>query len=169
MHCQQGGEVCAWNGLLDAFRRFWGGFEPFPGSVAHRSDRSGSLVWPVRVLALFICWAPVWPVVVTGLTGQRWADAAALFFIKWFACIGSGGACMCVGGALCGFRALVWCFALFAWVLFCLGCVEPLPLPKGVRDLSSSSDLALCLCLAFDCFLEFLFILFFSFSFLSCY
>jgi hypothetical protein len=29
-------------------------------------------------------------------------------------CIGSGGACMCAGGALCGFRALVWWFALFA-------------------------------------------------------
>jgi hypothetical protein len=28
--------------------------------------------------------------------------------------IGSGGACMCAGGALCGFRALVWWFALFA-------------------------------------------------------
>jgi hypothetical protein len=52
---------------------------------------------------------------------------------------------------------------------FCLGCVEPLPLPKGVRDLSSSSDLALCLCLVFDRLLEFIFVRFFSFSFLSCY
>jgi hypothetical protein len=41
-------------------------------------------------------------------------------------------------------------------------------LAKGVRDLSSSSDLALCLCLAFDRLLEFLFVHFFSFSFLSC-
>jgi hypothetical protein len=49
-------------------------------SGVHRSDRSRSPVWPVRVLALFICWwAPVWPVVVTGLTGQSWADAVALF------------------------------------------------------------------------------------------
>jgi hypothetical protein len=48
MHCQQGGEVWAWNGLLDAFRGFSGGFEPFSG------------LW---------C-APVWPVKVTGLTGQ---------------------------------------------------------------------------------------------------
>jgi hypothetical protein len=29
-------------------------------------------------------------------------------------CIGSGGACMYAWGALCGFRALVWWFALFA-------------------------------------------------------
>jgi hypothetical protein len=35
--------------------------------------------------------------------------------------------------------------------------------------LSSSSDLALNLCLAFDRLLEFLFVRFFSFSFLSCY
>jgi hypothetical protein len=48
-----------------------------------------------------------------GLTGQSKAEAAALF-AKRFACIGSGGACMCAGGALCGFRALVWWFALFA-------------------------------------------------------
>jgi hypothetical protein len=46
-------------------------------------------------------------------------------------CFGSGGACICAGGALCGVRALVWWFALFAWAWFCLGCVEPLPLPKG--------------------------------------
>jgi hypothetical protein len=38
-----------------------------------------------------------------------------------------------------------------------------------VRDLSSSSDLALCLCLAFDRLLEFIFVRFFPFSFLSCY
>jgi hypothetical protein len=29
-------------------------------------------------------------------------------------CIGLGGACMCAGGALCGFRALVWWFVLFS-------------------------------------------------------
>jgi hypothetical protein len=32
---------------------------------------------------------------------------------------------------------------LFAWAWFCLGCVEPLPLPKGSDICSSSSDLAL--------------------------
>jgi hypothetical protein len=36
---------------------------------------------------------------------------------------------------------------------------------KGVRDLSSSSDLALCLCLAFDRLLEFLFFVSFLFLF----
>jgi hypothetical protein len=46
-------------------------------------------------------------------------------------CSGSGGACICAGGALCGVRALVRWFALFVWAWFCLGCVEPLPLPKG--------------------------------------
>jgi hypothetical protein len=38
---------------------------------------------------------------------------------------------MCVGGAFCGFRASVWWFVPFARAQFCLGCVEPLPLPKG--------------------------------------
>jgi hypothetical protein len=103
MHCQQGGEVWAWIGLLHTFKRFPSGFEPFLGSVAHRSDRSRSPVWPIRVLAPFTCWAPVWPVVVTGLTSQSWADAAALFsssglhaFVQGGG-IGSGGACMCAG------------------------------------------------------------------------
>jgi hypothetical protein len=77
MHFQEGGEVWAWNCLLDAFRRFSGGFEPFLGSTVHRSNQSRSPVWPISVLALFICWAPVWPVEVTG---QSWADAAALVF-----------------------------------------------------------------------------------------
>jgi hypothetical protein len=39
----------------------------------------------------------------------------------------------------------------------CLECVEPLPLPKGSETCSSSSDLALCLSLAFDHLLEFFF------------
>jgi hypothetical protein len=50
--------------------------------------------------------------------------------------------------------------------MFCLGCVEPLPLPKGSETCSSSSDLALCLSLVFDHLLEFFSISsFFSFSF----
>jgi hypothetical protein len=79
MHCQQGGEVWACFDLLNAFGGFSGDFEPFLGSVCHRSDRSWSPIWPVRGLVLFKCWAPVWPVVSTGVTGQSWAGAAALF------------------------------------------------------------------------------------------
>jgi hypothetical protein len=113
MHCQQGGEVWACFGLLNAFGTFSGGFKPFLGSVCHRPDRSWSPVWLVKGLVLFTCWEPVWPVVATGLTGQSWADAAALFsssdlhlFIQgelhWFT-----GACICAGvfefwfGGLC--------------------------------------------------------------------
>jgi hypothetical protein len=132
MHCQEGGEVWAWKDLLDAFRRFSGGFEPFLGSGVYRSDRSRSPVWPVRVLVLCTCWAPVWPVVVTGLTGVSWSCCSCSIF-KWFACIRLvGGALVqgelaCVQGELFVVgRALVWWFALFAWALFCLGCVEPL-------------------------------------------
>jgi hypothetical protein len=102
------GEVWAWNGLLDAFRRFPRGFEPFLGSGVHRSDRTRSPGWPVRVLALFTYCSPVWPVVLTGQTDQGWVVAAALFQVVFCmhsskgSCIGSGGDCMCAGGALCG-------------------------------------------------------------------
>jgi hypothetical protein len=106
----KGGEVWACFGLLDAFRRFSGGFDPFLGSVAHRSDQSGSPVWPAGVLVLCTCWAPIWPVVVTGLIGQSWADAVALFSssglhavvqgeLHWF----TGSLHVCRGRALCGF------------------------------------------------------------------
>jgi hypothetical protein len=96
-------------GLLNASKRFLGGFEPFLVSVVHQSDRLRSPVWPVRVLVLFICWAPVWPVVLAGLTSLSWAVAVALFrevvhmHSSRGSCIGSGGACMCAGGAHCGF------------------------------------------------------------------
>jgi hypothetical protein len=140
MHCQQGGELWARNGLLDAFRRFSGGFEPFLGSVVHRSDRSRSPVWPVRMPVLCTCWAPVWPVVVTGLTGVSRSCCSCPVF-KWFACIRPGGVALvqselaCVQGELfVVFRALFRWFALFAWALFCLGCVELLPLPKGSEN-----------------------------------
>jgi hypothetical protein len=53
------------------------------------------------------------PVRVTGLTGQSSADVAALFCSSGLHAFVQG-ARMCAGGSLCGFRALVWWFALFA-------------------------------------------------------
>jgi hypothetical protein len=84
-------------------------------------------------------------------------------------CIGSGRACMCAGRALCGCSSfgLVVCALCLSFVLSRM--CRAVALASGVRDLSSSSDLALCLCLAFDRLLEFLFVCLFSFSFLSCY
>jgi hypothetical protein len=125
MHWQQGGEVWAWNGLLDAFRRFSGGFKPFLSSGVHRSDQLRSQVWSVRVLVLFTCCTQVWPVVLTGLTGQGWVVAAALFQVVFCmhssrgSCIGSEGACICAGGALCGFSSfgLVVCTLCLSIVL----------------------------------------------------
>jgi hypothetical protein len=167
MHCQQGGEVWACFGLLDAFRRFSGGFEPFLGSVAHRSDRSRSPVLPVRVLILFTCCTPVWPVVLTGLTGPGWADASALFsssglhaFVQgelhWF----RGSLHVCRGSSL-WFSSFSWCFVLFAWAQFCLGCVEPLPFPKG----SETCFLQVILLLPFFGFRSLVGVSFYSFLF----
>jgi hypothetical protein len=50
-----------------------------------------TLVWPVRVLALFTCCALVWPVVSTG---QSWAD-------EWLACIHPGGVALVQGELAC--------------------------------------------------------------------
>jgi hypothetical protein len=84
-------------------------------------------------------------------------------------CIGSRGACMCAGGALCGFRAfgLVACAPCLSIV--CLGCVEPLPLPKGFETCLLQVILLFAFVwLSIACW-SFLFIRFFSFSFLSGY
>jgi hypothetical protein len=56
---------------------------------------------------------------------------------------------MCAGGALCGFRALDWCFVLFAWACF-------------VSDVSSR-----CPCLRGPGLVLFQVILLFAFSWLS--
>jgi hypothetical protein len=65
--------------------------------VGHRSDRWWLPVRPVRAeLMQLLCFLQVFC-----MHSSRWS---------W---IGSGGACMCAGGAL-AFRALVWWFALFA-------------------------------------------------------
>jgi hypothetical protein len=49
--------------------------------------------------------------------------------------------------------------------IFCLGCVEPLPLPKGSETCSSSSDLALCFSFGFRSLVGVSFSRFFSFLF----
>jgi hypothetical protein len=88
-------------------------------------------------------------------------------------CIGSGECALAQGELAYLQGELLVLFELWIGGLcsllehgFCLGCVEPLPLPKGSDSCSSSSDHALCLSLAFDRLLEFLFIhfLFFCFS-----
>jgi hypothetical protein len=67
--------------------------------VEHRCDRWWWLVWLVRAeLMQLLCFLQL-----VSMHSSRGS------------CIGSGGAYMCAGGALCGFRALVLSFALFAW------------------------------------------------------
>jgi hypothetical protein len=135
MHCQQVGKVWACFGLLNAFRRFSGCFEPFLGSIVHRSDRSRSSVRPVRVLILFTCCTPVWPVVVIGLTSQSWADAAALF--------SSSGLHAFVQGELHWFRgSLHVCKGSSLWFSSFVGGLRSLLEHSFVSDVSSR-----CTCL----------------------
>jgi hypothetical protein len=146
-----------------------------------------------------LCFTPVWPVCVTGLTGQSAGPVHMLHtgltgdvdrsdrsglsccsypVFKWcFACIRPGGVALVQGELACVqgelfvvVRAIVWWFALFAWALFCLGCVEPLPLPKG----SESCLLQVILLFGFDwlsiaCWSFFLFVSFLFFSLLLLY
>jgi hypothetical protein len=74
-----------------------------------------------------------------------------LYFMKWFACIRPGGVALVQGELACVQGELVV-------VKFCFG-----------SRLVFFKCLVLCLSLAFDRLLEFLFICFFSFYFLSCY
>jgi hypothetical protein len=73
---------------------------------------------------------------------------------------------MCAGGALCGFRALVWWFVLFASTWFCLGCVKSLPLPKGFETCLLQVILLFAFllfsiaCWSFVLFVSFLFLFF---------
>jgi hypothetical protein len=104
MHCQQGGEVWAWNGLLHAFRRFPSGFElflssgSFLGAVGltgdgHRSDRCTSqLLGDLVHRSDWWRW-PVWPV--------RAELMQLLCFMRWFACIRLGGVALVQGEFAC--------------------------------------------------------------------
>jgi hypothetical protein len=76
------------------------------------------------------------------------------------------GELACVQGELfVVVRALVWWFVLFA--LFCLGCVEQLPLPKGSETCLRQVILLFAFVwLSIACWSFFLFV---SFSFLSCF
>jgi hypothetical protein len=81
--------------------------------VGHRSDQWWWAVWPVRAEVVQLpCFQ-----VVCALVHEE---------LHWF----RGSMHVCRGNSLCIFRALFRWFALFAWALFCLGCVELLPLPK---------------------------------------
>jgi hypothetical protein len=175
MHWQQGGmvvkEKCLWM-HLKSFRVV------------------SSLYWALAVPR----WLPVWPLEVIGLTsacvrtcayvvrrsdqcsGPVWLVKTKLVqllcFVKRFACIHPGGVALvqgslyvCRGSSLfiSSFGLMVLC-SLFE-LGFCLGCVESLPLPKGIETCLIQVILFFSFSLAFDCLLEFLLVgFFFSFS-----
>jgi hypothetical protein len=111
MHCQQGGEVWAWNGLLHSFRRFPSSFELFElwqFPRWHRPDRWGAPVWPVRVeLMQLLC------------------------FMRWFSCIHPVGVAL-VHGELARVQG-----KLFVVFVFWFGGLHSLLEPSFVSDVSS--------------------------------
>jgi hypothetical protein len=126
-------EMACWmhlEGFQAVSNHFWAQLCTGLTGRGHRSDRSEcwscAHVWHRSDL----WWWPVWPVLAEVV-------AAALFSSGLHAFVQGGvalvkGELACVQGEL---FVVVWAlirwFALFAWALFCLGCVEPLPLPKG--------------------------------------
>jgi hypothetical protein len=142
MHCQQGGEVWACFCLLNAFRRFLSGFEPFWALAIPR----WSSAWPVTLIGLTVrIWA-IWctglPVRWTGLTGQSKAGAAALFCEE--ACMHSSrGSCIGLEGSLHVCRGSSLWFLLFAYACFFVSVVSShCPYLRGPR-LYPSIDLPL--------------------------
>jgi hypothetical protein len=174
MHCQQGGEVWAWNGLLDAFRSFSGGFEPFLGSSVHQSDRSRhqsdrSVCWSCSHVAHRSdrwCW-PVWTVR---------AELLQLPCLKWcFACIHPGGVASVQGELAFVQGSSLWFFELWFGGLrslfehsFVSDVLSRCPCLRGPRLVFFKWSCSLPL-FVFRSLVGVFFICFFSFSFLSCY
>jgi hypothetical protein len=119
MHWQQGGE------------KRWRKVALHPWNLSQ--EPRGSLCTSFAFLAfagVVCCVKSAWPVLETGLTdfGNRsdrfWEPAWPVCAQSWHLFRGSLHLCM-------GSSCILWWFVLFAWAWFCLGCVEPLPLPKG--------------------------------------
>jgi hypothetical protein len=89
-------------------------------------------------------WEPAWPVCAQGWHLSR------------------GSLHMCRGSS-----CVLWWFVLFAWAWFCLGCVEPLPLPKGSETCLLQVILFFAF-LGFRSLVEVSFFCFFSVSFSLC-
>jgi hypothetical protein len=79
------------------------------------------------------CVKSAWPVLETGLNQFWWNQSDRFWEPAWPVCAQSwhlfrGSLHMCRGSS-----CFLWWFVFFAWAWFCLGCVEPLPLPKGSK------------------------------------
>jgi hypothetical protein len=110
-------------GFQVVLSHFWALLHTGLTGGGHRSNRSEC--WPCSHVAHqsdLWCW-PIWPVRAELMQLLYFLQVVCMHSSRG-SCIGSGGVCMCATGALCGFRALLWWFALFAWAWFCLGCVE---------------------------------------------
>jgi hypothetical protein len=75
------------------------------------------------------------------------------------------GSCICVGGLLCEFCIGYFGGLLFVVSLFCLGCVESFPLPKGAETFLFQVIFLFTFVSAFDRLFEFLLVVSFLFLF----
>jgi hypothetical protein len=174
MHCQQGGEVWAWNGLLGALEgsqvvssHFWALLCTGLTGRGHRSNRSEC--WSCAHVGHRSdrWWWPVWPVWAKVVAAVLFSSGLHAFVRR--RCISSGELAFVQGGLFVVFRALFRWFALFAWALFCLGCVQPLPLPKGSKTCLLQVILLFAfVCLSIACWSFFLLVYFFSLMLLLC-
>jgi hypothetical protein len=71
----------------------------------HRSDRSECWSCAYVEHRSDLWWWPVWPIRAELMQLHCFHQVVCMHSSRG-SCIGSGGACMCVGGALCGFWAL---------------------------------------------------------------
>jgi hypothetical protein len=156
MNCQRGGEGWACFGLLHAFRRFPSGFELFLSSGSFQMESA----WSVRYTGLTGVVPRCWAILSTSLTGevdrsnrsdQGWSSCSVCEVV----CMHSfKGSCFGSGEHACVQEGSLW-FSSFGLVVctLCLSIVLSrmcwaVALAQGIRDLSSSTDLALCLFLA---------------------
>jgi hypothetical protein len=104
------------------------GFQVVSSYFWARAVSQVASAWPVRYTGLTGVVPRCWEILSTGVTNvvdqSDWSEQGrsscsvcevVCMHSSRGSCIGSGGVCMCAGGALCGFRTLDWWFALFAW------------------------------------------------------
>jgi hypothetical protein len=97
---------CILEGFQVVSSHFWASLHTGLTDQGHRSDRLEC--WPCSYVGHRSdrWWWPVWPIRAE-LMQLLYFHQVVCMHSSRVNCIGSGGACICAAGALCGFRALV--------------------------------------------------------------